>query len=69
MQKIATRVFIYASMTFGVLGIAVVLTASGPDTPDSTLSQLLIKLLVINIFIILPAFALSIAGKYLKGKS
>ena len=66
MQKIATRVFMYASVTFGIVGILIVLTASGPDTPDSTLSQLLIRLLFANVFIILPAFALSLAGKYLK---
>jgi hypothetical protein len=69
MQKIATRVFIYASITFGILGILGVLTASGPDKPDSLLSQIIIRLLFINVFIILPAFALSIAGKYLNGKS
>jgi hypothetical protein len=68
MQKIATRVFIYASVTFGIVGILTVLTASGPDKPDSDLSQLFIKLLFINVFIILPAFALSVAGKYLNGK-
>jgi len=69
MQKIATRVFIYASITFGIIGILLVLTASGPDKPDSTVSQVLIRLLFINVFIILPAFALSIASKYLNGKS
>lgn len=69
MQKIATRVFIYASLSFGVTGILVVLTAAGPDQPDTTLSQFFIRLLFINVFIILPAFALSIAGKYLNGKS
>jgi Na+/H+ antiporter NhaA len=69
MQKIATRVFIYASITFGIVGILIILTASGPDQPDSPLSQLLIRLLMINVFIILPAFALSVAGKYLKSKS
>lgn len=69
MQKLATRVFICASVTFGILGILVVLTASGPDKPDSTVTEILIRLLFINVFIILPAFALSIAGKYLKGKS
>lgn len=69
MQKIATRVFIYASLSFGITGILVVLTASGPDQPDTTLSQFFIRLLLINVFIILPAFALSIAGKYLNGKS
>jgi hypothetical protein len=69
MQKVATLVFIYASITFGIVGILVVLTASGPDKPDSDLSQTLIRLLFINVFIILPSFALSIAGKYLNGKS
>ena len=69
MQKIATRVFIYASVTFGIIGIATVLTASGPDKPDSTLSEVLTRLLFINVFIILSSFALSVAGKYLDGKS
>lgn len=69
MQKIATRVFIYASVTFGIVGILVVLTASGPDKPDSNLGEIFIRLLFINVFIILPAFALSVAGKYLNGKS
>lgn len=69
MQKIATRVFIYASITFGIIGILVVLTASGADQPDSHLSEIFIRLLFINVFIILPSFALSVAGKYLNGKS
>jgi len=69
MQKIATRVFIYASITFGVLGILVVLTGSGPDKQDSALSEALIKLLFITVFIILPSFALSVASKYLNDKS
>lgn len=65
MQKIATKVFIYASIAFGIIGILVVLTSSGPDKPDSALGEVLIKLLFIDVFIILPSFALSIAGKYL----
>ncbi len=69
MQKIATRIFIYASVAFGVLGILVALTASGPDKPDSALSKLLIRLLFITIFIILSSFALSVASKYLNDKS
>lgn len=69
MQKIATRVFIYASATFGILGLLVVITASGPDKPDSNLSEIFIRLLFANVFIILPSFALSVAGKYLNGKS
>ena len=69
MQKIATRVFIYASISFGIVGILLVLTASGPDQPDTALTHVLIRLLFASVFIILPAFALSIAGKYLNGKS
>lgn len=69
MQKIATRVFIYSSIVFGILGILVVLTSSGPDKQDSTLSEVLIKLLFITVFIILPSFALSVASKYLGDKS
>lgn len=65
MQKIATRIFIYASILFGILGILVVLTASGPNKPDSTVTEILMKLVFIDVFIILPSFALSVAGKYL----
>ncbi len=61
MQKIATRVFICASLTFGVLGILVVLIQ-----PED--HSILSKLLFINVFVILPSFALSVAGKYLNGK-
>lgn len=68
MQKIATRIFIYASIAFGIIGLLIVLTASGPDEKDSALSEILIRLLFGTVFIILPSFALSIAGKYLNGK-
>ena len=68
MQKIATRVFVYASVTFAIIGILMVLTASGPDQPDTPFGQFLIRLFFINVFIILSSFALSIAGKYLKSK-
>ncbi len=65
MQKIATKVFIYSSIVFGILGIFVVITASGSDTPDSKISEILIRLLFATVFVILPSFALSLAGKYL----
>ena len=61
MQKIATKVFIYASVTFGILGIVNILFEPGEDT-------ILFKLLICNVFVILPSFALSVAGKYLSGK-
>jgi Na+/H+ antiporter NhaA len=69
MQKIATRIFIGASVVFGILGILVVLTSSDNDNDNSDLNKLLSKLLIITVFIILPSFALSVAGKYLNGKS
>lgn len=65
MQKIATKVFIYSSIVFGILGIFVVITVSGSDTPDSKISEILIRLLFATVFVILPSFALSLAGKYL----
>ncbi len=69
MQKIATKIFIYSSVLFGIIGILIVLTSAGPNTPDSNTTQTLIKLLFATVFIILPSFALSVASKYLNGKS
>ena len=69
MQKIATRVFIYASVTFGFVGVLAILTSSGPDKPDSAVSEFFMKLLFVNVFVILPSFALRVAGKYLDDKS
>ena len=62
MQKIATKVFIYASIAFGILGITNILLEPNEDT-------ILFKLFLSTIFIILPSFALSVAGKYLSNKS
>lgn len=68
MQKIATNIFICASLAFGVVGMALVIVtpASGED---SDLKILLIRLLFGAVVVILPSFALSVAGKYLGGKS
>jgi hypothetical protein len=67
MQKIATRIFMYASLTFGVLGILVVLTSPEGGGTSSHANTLLVKCLMITVFIILPSFALSVASKYLNG--
>ena len=69
MQKMATRVFIYSSIAFGVLGIFIVLTGMDPDEDSSGLELVVTKLFMATIFIILSSFALSVAGKYLNGKS
>lgn len=68
MQRIATNVFIYASVTFGLLGILMVLTGMDPDDKSSGAELVITKLFMINIFVILSSFALSVAGKYLNGK-
>ena len=68
MQKIATRVFICASIVFGIVGIAFVLSlpfGPGSDALWSDLSKILQKLLMISVFVILTSFALSVASKYL----
>lgn len=69
MQKIATKTFIFASISFGVIGILGVLTSADNDNESSDFNKLIMKLLAITVFIILPSFALSVAGKYLNGKS
>jgi hypothetical protein len=63
----ATRIFIYSSIAFGVVGILLALV-SGPGKDDSEPNIVLMKLLMIAGFIILPSFALSVASKYLDGK-
>ncbi|MFA5020992.1 MAG: hypothetical protein WC517_02960 [Patescibacteria group bacterium] len=66
MQKIATKVFICASIVFGIVGMLVVLTASDSNEADSQIFEIFIRLLFATVFVILPSFALSVAGKYLK---
>jgi hypothetical protein len=68
MQKIATRVFIGASVVFGVLGIIQVLTLPENDNYMSDFNRVIMRLLMATVFVILPSFALSVAGKYLKDK-
>jgi hypothetical protein len=69
MQKIATKVFVYSSIIFGVLGVLIILTMPSGGDGSSDLNIVLLKLLFITGFIILPSFALSVASKYLNGKS
>ena len=66
MQKIATKIFIYASVCFGVIGILMIL-AGGMDSGEMSYTSLVLqKLLFATICVILSSFAISIAGKYLK---
>ena len=67
MQKIATKIFIGASIAFGIIGIVLVL-AGGLDGEQTVLSEILARLLQATVFIILPSFAISLAGRYLSSK-
>ena len=69
MQKLSTKVFIYASLVFGVLGIYMVLTGTDPDENSAGLELVITRLFMVSVFVILTSFALSVASKYLNGKS
>jgi predicted membrane channel-forming protein YqfA (hemolysin III family) len=68
MQKIATRVFMGASLVFGILGIIQVLTMPDNDNAMSGFNRIIMRLLMATVFVILSSFALSVAGKYLKDR-
>lgn len=68
MQKIATKVFIYASIVFGIVGIVLILTTPPGGDAKIALNIFLMKLLFTSVFIILPSLAISVAGKYLNNK-
>ncbi|MFO0920215.1 MAG: hypothetical protein U0451_00915 [Candidatus Saccharimonadales bacterium] len=68
MQKIATKVFIYSSITFGVLGVLIILTETEPDNNSTGIEMIITKLFMASVFVILSSFALSVAGKYLNSK-
>jgi hypothetical protein len=63
MQKIATKIFTIASITFGITGIYLVIFGGPNDNAE--INQVFLKILQVCVFIILPSFALSVAGKYL----
>jgi hypothetical protein len=69
MQKFATKLFIVASIAFGIIGILMVLTSPVHGQDASDFNRLLERLLMTTVFIILPSFALSVASRYLNGKS
>jgi len=62
MQKIATKVFVWAAIAFGIIGLLMVLTTS-PESEGPNI--VLLKLLFTSVIFILTSFALSVASKYL----
>lgn len=66
MQKITTKIFVWASIAFGIIGMLMVLTTS-PESDGPNI--VLLKLLFAAVIVILTSFALSVASKYLNSKS
>jgi len=69
MQNITTKVFVYASLTFGVLGVIMVLSGMESDEKNTGIELVIGKLFQVSVFVILTSFALSVASKYLNSKS
>lgn len=66
MQQIATTIFIVASLTFGALGVVMVLTGMDPDERNTGIELVVTRVFMASVFVILTSFALSVASKYLK---
>lgn len=69
MQKIATRIFIVSSVIFGLVGIIMILVLPGDMDVATGAGKILHKILLADVCVILPSFALAVASKYLNGKS
>jgi hypothetical protein len=67
MQKIATRVFVFSSVSFGIVGILFSLTIPAEGGQATGFNLWLFRLLAAAGFVVLSSFALSVAGKYLLG--
>ena len=64
MQRTATRIFVIASVAFGIIGSLFFITLASGDV-DSTASQLAFALWGVAGCVVLASFAVSVAGKYL----
>lgn len=67
MQKVATKVFVGASVAFGILGVLMVLFEPDNDSDQTSWQRWLMKAFFMSVFVILTSFALSVASKYLQG--
>jgi hypothetical protein len=68
MQKIATRVFIISSISFGVFGILLVLIPQGPFDNTNIFFTVTQKLFMISVFVVLSSFAITVASRFLINK-
>jgi uncharacterized membrane protein YuzA (DUF378 family) len=67
MQRLATWVFIGASVAFGIVGSLFFITLVGGDA-ESTLSRVFFALWGVSGSVVLASFGVSVAGKYLAMK-
>jgi len=67
MQTTATRVFIIASIAFGIIGSLFFITLVNGDV-ESTLSQAVFALWGVSGSVVLASFGVSVAGRYLTVK-
>ena len=65
MQKIATKIFIAASVAFGIFGIGFWVTLTEGEETASDLNVFFGRLTGVAASVVLSSFAVSIAGKYL----
>lgn len=61
MQNIATKVFITASVTFGIYGTILIFSSDGEQDPP----EWMFKLMAVIVFTILSSFGVSVGLKYL----
>ncbi|MDP6822437.1 MAG: hypothetical protein QF554_04020 [Dehalococcoidia bacterium] len=66
MQKIATKLFITASILFGISGIGFWITIPRHNDPQDDLNYVFGVLAGVTVSVVLSSFAVSVAGKYLK---
>lgn len=64
-QIFTTKVFMYSSLAFGVAGVSLVMMADATGDFSNFLREIFLRTLITCVFVILPSFALSIAGKFL----
>ena len=64
MQRTATRIFVIASVAFGIIGSLFFITLVSGDG-DSTASRVVFALWGVAGCVVLASFAVSVAGKYL----
>ena len=64
MQEIASRVFITASVCFGIFGTILILSSDGSQDPPDWM----FKVMAVTVFTILSSFGVSVGLKYLSDK-